>query len=382
MQQADRPGVEAVPVLRGRDERRPAAPHAPPPAPSTADRRRPTSRAVSRRGRRTTSPTARASVARRSTLTRTLAVDRTLILVKPDAFARGLTGEIIARFERKGLKIVALKHMTVDEAARQAALRRARRQAVLRRARRASSPPARSSRSCSRATRRSRAARQVIGATNPLEATTGSIRGDFAIAVGQNMVHGSDSRGVRPSARPRCSSPTSDPRLGARRSGGRSSSRWASPFEVRASGVEEETRGDPRRGRRGERAPQGARGRARRARARRRHRSSRSTATSSASRATRRRRASSSSASPAARTRSSAGSRSPATASVVATAVEVTAVHVPRRSTDATLDWYVGDRRVAGPRRRLRDPGRAAPRWSPGSRATTSTSSGCRSRAC
>src|SRR6188508_1584871 len=38
-----------------------------------------------------------------------------------------------------------------------------------------------------------KAARQVIGATNPLEATTGSIRGDFAIAVGQNMVHGSDS---------------------------------------------------------------------------------------------------------------------------------------------------------------------------------------------
>jgi nucleoside-diphosphate kinase len=38
-----------------------------------------------------------------------------------------------------------------------------------------------------------KAARQVIGATNPLEATTGSIRGDFAVAVGQNMVHGSDS---------------------------------------------------------------------------------------------------------------------------------------------------------------------------------------------
>ena len=37
------------------------------------------------------------------------------------------------------------------------------------------------------------AARQVIGATNPLQATTGSIRGDFAVAVGQNMVHGSDS---------------------------------------------------------------------------------------------------------------------------------------------------------------------------------------------
>jgi nucleoside-diphosphate kinase len=37
------------------------------------------------------------------------------------------------------------------------------------------------------------AARQVIGATNPLEATTGSIRGDYAVAVGQNMVHGSDA---------------------------------------------------------------------------------------------------------------------------------------------------------------------------------------------
>ena len=42
-------------------------------------------------------------------------MEKTLILVKPDAFARGLTGEIIARFERKGLKIVAAKHMTVTE---------------------------------------------------------------------------------------------------------------------------------------------------------------------------------------------------------------------------------------------------------------------------
>src|SRR3954454_5502345 len=43
-------------------------------------------------------------------------MDRTLILVKPDAFERGLTGEIIARFEQRGLKIVALKHMTVETA--------------------------------------------------------------------------------------------------------------------------------------------------------------------------------------------------------------------------------------------------------------------------
>ena len=64
-------------------------------------------------------------------------MDRTLILVKPDAFARGLTGEILARFERKGLRIAAMRAAcTVDAGARRAALRRARGQAVLRRARR------------------------------------------------------------------------------------------------------------------------------------------------------------------------------------------------------------------------------------------------------
>jgi nucleoside-diphosphate kinase len=119
-------------------------------------------------------------------------MDRTLILVKPDAFARNLTGEIIARFERKGLRIAVLKHMTMDtQLAEQhyaehegkpffgelvsfitsgplVAMVLEGDQAVV-------------------------AARQVIGATNPLEAAPGSIRGDFAVEVGQNMVHGSDS---------------------------------------------------------------------------------------------------------------------------------------------------------------------------------------------
>ena len=119
-------------------------------------------------------------------------MERTLILVKPDAFARNLTGEIIARFERKGLRLVALTLMTMgrDLAGRHYAEHEGKgfyeelvsfitsgplvamvlegEQAVV-------------------------AARQVIGATNPLEATTGSIRGDYAISVGQNMVHGSDS---------------------------------------------------------------------------------------------------------------------------------------------------------------------------------------------
>src|SRR5919199_5044877 len=119
-------------------------------------------------------------------------MDRTLILVKPDAFARGLTGEIIARFERKGLRIVALKHMQMDKdlASQHYAEHEGKpffgelvdfitsgplvamvlegHEAVV-------------------------AARQVIGATNPLEAAPGSIRGDLALDVQTNLVHGSDS---------------------------------------------------------------------------------------------------------------------------------------------------------------------------------------------
>jgi nucleoside-diphosphate kinase len=119
-------------------------------------------------------------------------LSRTLILVKPDAFERRLTGEVIARFERKGLTIVGMKHMTVDRdlAERHYDEHRDKPffgdlvefitggplvamvldgyQAVT-------------------------AARQVIGATNPLEAAPGSIRGDFGLEVQTNLVHGSDS---------------------------------------------------------------------------------------------------------------------------------------------------------------------------------------------
>jgi nucleoside-diphosphate kinase len=119
-------------------------------------------------------------------------VDRTLILVKPDAFARGLTGEILARFERKGLSIVALErqHISRETAETHYAEHKERPffgelvdfitsaplvAAVL------------------EGDDVVKATRQLIGATNPLEANTGSIRGDFAIEVGQNLVHGSDS---------------------------------------------------------------------------------------------------------------------------------------------------------------------------------------------
>jgi nucleoside-diphosphate kinase len=119
-------------------------------------------------------------------------MDRTLILVKPDAFARNLTGEIIARFERKGLRIAALRYMTLDRqtAEQHYAEHQGKRFFEELVSFITSGPLVALVLEGQDAVR---AARQVIGATNPLEAAPGSIRGDFAIEVGQNMVHGSDS---------------------------------------------------------------------------------------------------------------------------------------------------------------------------------------------
>ena len=119
-------------------------------------------------------------------------MDRTLILVKPDAFARNLTGEIIARFERKGLRIAALKQMVVtEELAQQHYAEHAERPFFGELVSFITSGPIVAM--VLEGPQAVKAARQVIGATNPLEATTGSIRGDFATEVGQNMVHGSDA---------------------------------------------------------------------------------------------------------------------------------------------------------------------------------------------
>ncbi len=119
-------------------------------------------------------------------------MDRTLILVKPDAFARGLTGEIIARFERKGLTIVALKHMQVTEdLAKQHYAEHEGKPFFGELVEFITSAPLVAM--VLEGHEAITAARQVIGATNPLEATTGSIRGDCALEIGKNMVHGSDS---------------------------------------------------------------------------------------------------------------------------------------------------------------------------------------------
>ncbi len=118
--------------------------------------------------------------------------ERTLILVKPDAMQRGLAGEVLGRFERRGLKLVALRMLQMDRtlAAKHyaehigkpfykaltgfitsgpiiAALFEAEGAVAL--------------------------ARQTIGATDPAKAAPGSIRGDLGIDMGRNVVHGSDS---------------------------------------------------------------------------------------------------------------------------------------------------------------------------------------------
>ncbi len=121
-----------------------------------------------------------------------MADERTLILIKPDAFSRGLTGEIVARFERKGLRLVTLQLMTISRslAERHYAEHEGKPfygellEFVT------SGPLVAMVLEGARAVE---AARQVIGATDPLQASPGSIRGDFAVEVGQNLVHGSDS---------------------------------------------------------------------------------------------------------------------------------------------------------------------------------------------
>src|SRR5579884_1459911 len=119
-------------------------------------------------------------------------MERTLILVKPDAFARNLTGEIIARFERKGLKLIALKQMVIErELAQRHYAEHERKPFYQELVNFITSGPLVAM--VLEGEQAVLAARQVIGATNPLEAAPGSIRGDYAIELGQNMVHGSDS---------------------------------------------------------------------------------------------------------------------------------------------------------------------------------------------
>lgn len=120
-------------------------------------------------------------------------MERTLILVKPDAFERNLTGEVLARFERKGLKLVALKQLTAqDELAKEHYAEHAERPFFGELVEFITGGPLVAA--VLEGPRAVAAARQVIGATDPVEgATPGSIRGDYGLEVQSNLVHGSDS---------------------------------------------------------------------------------------------------------------------------------------------------------------------------------------------
>ena len=118
-------------------------------------------------------------------------MERTLILVKPDAVQRGLIGEVLGRLERRGLRLVALRLMRADEAL-------ARRHYAEHEGKPffgglvdyiTSSPLVAAVFEGPDAIA---AARQTMGATNPVAAAPGTIRGDLALEVGRNLVHGSD----------------------------------------------------------------------------------------------------------------------------------------------------------------------------------------------
>ena len=119
-------------------------------------------------------------------------MERSLVLVKPDAMQRGLAGVIISRLERRGLKIVAMKMLQMDKAL-------AQRHYAIHQGKAffndlvefiTSSPIITAVFEGEKAVE---AIRQTMGETDPAKASPGTIRGDFGLDIGHNLVHGSDS---------------------------------------------------------------------------------------------------------------------------------------------------------------------------------------------
>ena len=118
-------------------------------------------------------------------------MERTLVIIKPDAVQRGLVGEIISRLERRGLKIAGMKLMSIDEAL-------ARRHYGIHEGKPfydgliayiTSAPVVVMALEANRAID---IVRSTMGATNPASAALGTIRADFSLEIGRNLVHGSD----------------------------------------------------------------------------------------------------------------------------------------------------------------------------------------------
>lgn len=119
-------------------------------------------------------------------------VERSLILIKPDAFQRGLIGEVIARFERRGLRIMALKMMTLPNAlAKKHYAEHAAKPFFRELVDFITSGPAVAM--VVQGPNAVEICRTLIGATDAAKATPGSIRGDLGLTIGRNLVHGADS---------------------------------------------------------------------------------------------------------------------------------------------------------------------------------------------
>ncbi len=121
-----------------------------------------------------------------------MATERTLVLVKPDGVRRGLAGEVISRLEQKGLTLIAMELRTLDRATAEEHYGEHKERPFFGElvdfitsaplvALVVEGPNAVAG------------TRRLMGVTNPVEATPGSIRGDFALEIGENLVHGSDS---------------------------------------------------------------------------------------------------------------------------------------------------------------------------------------------
>jgi nucleoside-diphosphate kinase len=123
---------------------------------------------------------------------REIILERTLIIIKPDAVQRGLTGEILRRFESRGLRIVGMKFMSVAQALAEKHYEEHKGKGFFNGlvSYITSSPVVVIALEGTNAVQ---AARNTIGSTKPHEAAAGTIRGDFALEVGRNLVHGSDS---------------------------------------------------------------------------------------------------------------------------------------------------------------------------------------------
>lgn len=117
---------------------------------------------------------------------------KTLILVKPDGVARGLVGEVIARIERKGFTLEALELRTLERSvAEEHYAEHTERPFFGELVDFITSAPLVAM--CVSGDDVIVSMRNIMGATNPVDATPGSIRGDFATVIGENIVHGSDS---------------------------------------------------------------------------------------------------------------------------------------------------------------------------------------------